>query len=499
MKLTSKLKSFFRKYRMWFIGLLVIALAIASYAYYRSQSNKLLDVASYNEFKDSINELEESESGGFTSQEELRTFIKSWADAHSLEYTEDKAGNIIFDKEAVKRKQNSTPTLVAVSMNYQTATSNASLLASAASIALSDVDSSRHTVVFFNDDQNLGTCYKSLSKKYLKGKPKVIYMDQGSSFYLSTNSFREVFSEVTVPAEREESTLDSAVKVKITGIDSGEIGPGISKQPDPISAVSTLLTRLKSKSTTCRLADISVETNGNMYPTGIEATFTMNSYAVGSFTGYIDKRIKAWDKSYGDNFENLEYTYEVIDDPEVMPATVYTAETTDALTSVLYTIQTGTYKYGKGDPLPEGKEVGDLYGINATTGITASDKSIKVSCITQGYNEMFTSRIINDNTASAELYGCKYDIKETIDEFVNDRDSLSRTFEQTYKKVNSKITPQSSLEMISDNYFTPCSLLAAKNANADIIHLRINPANAANIANTVLCYMKAKGNTSIFS
>lgn len=499
MKLTSKLKTFFSKYKMWFIALLVVALAVAAYAYYKSQSNQLLDVASYNEFKDSINELEESEAGGFTSQEELRTFIKSWADAHSLEYKEDKAGNIIFDKEAVKRKKNSTPTLVAVGMNYETATSNASLLAAAASIALSDVDSSRHTVVFFNDEQNLGNCYKSLSKKYLKGKPKVIYMDQGSSFYLSTNSFREVFSEVTVPAEREESTLDTAVKVKITGIDSDEIGPGISKQPDPISAISALLTRLKSKSAIYRLADISVESNGNMYPTGIEATITMNSYAVASFTGYIDKRIKAWDKAYGDDYENLEFTYEVIDDPEALPKTVYNAEATDAFTSVLYTAQTGTYRYGKGDPLPEGKEVDDLYGINCTTGITTSDKAIKIHFITQGYNEMYTNKIIHDNTASAELYGCKYNITETIDEFVNGHDSLSRTFEQTYKKVNSKITPKSSLELIGDNYFTPCSLLSARNSKADIIHLRINPSNAANIANTVLCYMKGKGNTSIFS
>ncbi len=494
-----KIKSLFNKYRPWIIAILVVALAVVGYAYYRSQSNKLLDEQIFSEFKDAINEMEETEAGGFTSQDELRSFIKSWADDHSLEYTEDKYGNIIFDRAAIKRKQNSTPTLVAVSMNYETATANASLLASAASIALSDVDSSRHTVVFINDEQNLGTGYKGLSNNYLKGKPKVIYMDQGSSFYLSTNSFREVFSEINVPAEREESTLDTAVKVKISGIKSGEIGPGISKQPDPISAISTLLTRLKSKSTTCRLADINVETNGNMYPTGIEATFTMNSYNVGSFTAYIDKRIKAWDKSYGDDYENLEYSYEVIDDPDSLPKSVYTEDTTDALTSVLYTAKTGTYRYGSGDPFPEGKDANDLYGINCATDITAGKKYIKISFITQGYNEMFTNRIINDNTAAAELYGCKYKINETVSEFVNDRNSLSRTIDQTYKKVNNKITSKSTLEMISDNYFTPCAFLAKKNENADIVHLRINPANAANISNTVLCYIKAKGNTSIFS
>lgn len=494
-----KIKSFIKKYRIVFILILIIALGLAGYAFYRAHSNKLLDRESFSEFRNSLNALETTEAGGFESQEELISFIKSWADEHALEYTEDKAGNIIFDRPAAGRKKNSTPTLVAVGMNYETATDNASLLAAAASIALSDVESGRRTLIFFNDEQGLGNGYKLLSRKYIKGKPKVIYMDQGSSFYLSTNSFREVLSEAVVPAEREDSTLDTAVHVKITGIRSGEINTGISKQPDPISAVSALLTRLKSKSAICRLADIKVESNGGMYPTGVEATFTMNSYAVGSFTSFIDKRIKAWDKSYGDNHKDLQFTYEVIEDEDSLPETVYTAETTDALTSVLYTVQAGAYRYGKGDPLPDGKKVDDIYGINCATDLVAKDDDIRIYYLTQGYDEMFTDRIIHDNTAAAELYGCEYRIDNTIEEFVNDRDSLSRTFSQTYKKVNSKITPQSSLELLNDNYFTPCSYLAAKNSDADIIHLRINPANAANIANTVLCYIKAKGNTSIFS
>ena len=74
------------------------------------------------------------------------------------------------------------------------------------------------------------------------------------------------------------------------------IGPGINKQPDPISAFSSLLSRLKSKSVDCRIADVEVGKNGNMYPVSIEATVTLNSYNLSSFTGYIDKRIKAWEK-----------------------------------------------------------------------------------------------------------------------------------------------------------------------------------------------------------
>ena len=494
-----KARSILKKIRIPLILLIIAAAAVTGYYIHKSQNNRLLDKESFTAFRDSLNELDESEDGAFGSQDELRSFIKDWADEHSLEYTEDDVGNIIFDKPAAKRKKNVTPTLIAVSMNFETAQDNASLLASAASIALSDVESGRRTVVFFDDERNQGKGYKGISRKYLSGKPKVIYMDQGSSFYLSTGSFREVFSEVVVPAAREESTLDTAVKVKITGIRSGLVSTNISKQPDPVSVVSALLTRLKSKSAICRLADIKVESNGNMYPSGIEATFTMNSYAVSSFTTYLDKRIKAWKKSYGDDFPDLEFTFEVIDDPEAMPDTVYTDETTDALTSVLYTLKTGTYKYSEGDPLPEGKESGDLFGINCAIDISASDETIRVNYMTQGYDEMYTNRILNDNTAAAELYGCKFKIIRTIPEFKNDQGSLSRVFAQTYKTVNSSIAPNSSLKSINDNYFTPCSFLADKNSSADIIHIRINPANAANIANTVLCYIKAKGNTSIFN
>ena len=447
-----KIKSLIGKYRIVLILILIIALAVAAYAVYRSQSNKLLKAYEYSHFKDSLTELSESSENGIESQDELRSFIEGWADEHSLDYKEDKAGNIIFDTSAAGRKKNATPTLVIVGMNYETAADNAALLASAASVALSDIEAGRRTVVFANDEKNLGNGYRSLSRKYIKDKTKVIYMDQGSSFYLSTGSFSETFSEAVVPAEREESTLDTAVKVKITGIASDEVGTGISKHPDPISAVSSLLTRLKSKSSICRLADIKVESNGNMYPTGVEATFTLNSYAVSSFTSYIDKRIKAWDKTYGSEFENIEFSYEVINDAGAMPETVYTADTTNALTSVLYTIKTGIYKYSDSDPLPDGKKAGELYGINCATDIETSDDEIKISFVTQAYDEMFTNRIIVDSTAAAELYGCTYKVNDTIDEFSNERGALARTFTQTYKRVNSKITPNSSLEMISDNY-----------------------------------------------
>lgn len=481
------------------IVLVLLAVLIAVVISVRiSKNTKLLDKDAYSEFMSAISEIEESEAGGFSDQQQLMSFIEQWADAHGLEYKEDKYGNIIFNKPAIKRKRNITPTLVAVSMNYETAVDNSQILAAAAAIALSKVESGRQTVVFFNDEQGLGKGYRGINKKYISSKSKVIYLDKGSSSYLSTGSFQQRMTEVVIPAKREKNPCDTAVKITISGIKSGLIGPGISNQPDPVSAFSSLLTRLKSKSVECRLAEVQIGSNGNMYPVSLEATITLNSYNLSSFTGYIDKRIKAWEKAYASDENNLVYSYEVIEDAEELPDRVYTAGTTDRLTGILYTIRSGSYRYTDSDALPEGKEAGDIYGINCITDIKSEKSNIIIPVIVQGVNDPFTERLLNDNKAAAELYKCTYSETGSIPAFVNDRNKLSRTFISTYDKVNDTSVAKSILNLTTDNFFTPCSYLQVKNSKADIIHIRTKGSAAPSIANTILCYIKAKGNTSIF-
>ena len=136
--------------KFWIALILIAALIVAGISIRRSKGTKLLDKEAYSSFRTALNEVFESEAGGFESQEELRTFIENWADENSLKYREDKYGNIIFNKPAIKRKRNVTPTLIGVSMNYETAADNIQILASAAAIALSDIESGRRTVVFFD-------------------------------------------------------------------------------------------------------------------------------------------------------------------------------------------------------------------------------------------------------------------------------------------------------------------------------------------------------------
>lgn len=478
--------------------LLLIAAAVAGVSFYRSRSTKLLDRDAYKEFKAAVEEAADSEEGGFADQDALAGLIEQWADEHSLEYLEDYYGNIIFDRPAADRKKNVSPTLVAVSMNSETAADSAQPLAAAAAIALSDVESGRRTVVFFNDEKALGEGFRWINDKYLTSKTKVIYLDKGKSSYLSASSFQQRQSEITIPAELEENSFDTAVRISISGIRSGVIGPDIIDQPDPFAALSAVLTRLKSKSVACGISDISIEQNGNMYPVSLDVTIALNSYNLLSFTSFIDKNIRDWNKEYGGSSEDMIYEYEVIDDEEALPEMIYDSETVGRLTGILYTVSSGSYEFADSDAIPEGHEAGDIYGINCMTGIFESYGSIKAEMVTQGVNDLFTDRICNDNKAAAELYECAYEQTDKTEAFINTKDSLERTFLSTYEKVNRRGTADASLPQDTDDFFTPCSYLAEHDSKADIIHIRMKGSDTARIANTILCYIKAKGNTSIF-
>lgn len=483
---------FFRKNRFLIIGALVLLCIVAAYSMYRASKTDLLNKSEMSALAKDIRQS--AEDGLFTEQSALSDYIKSWAVENGLEYKEDKSGNIVFTSAAVERKKKLSPTIVCVSYNYQTARDNARLLASAAMIAKAELNAGKKTVIFVNDDQNTGTGYLHLSKKLFRNKPKVIYMDYGSSSYLSNSSFGKKYSTISIKAGRYEPECDTAVKVHISGIDSAVIGTGITKHPDPVNALGTLLARLKSRSAIFQLADFEIGTNGNMYPVSMDATILLNSYAVSSFTKYIDKRIKAWEKSYGGDYENLSYTYEVITDPEQMPEKTYSRSATTRLTNVLYTLKCGVYKYEDTDTLPEGRSAGEIYGINAVTGMRAEDGWICVDLMTQAYDDDCMQKIMDDNTAAAELFECRIRETGTVPGFLNEKDSLFRTFRSTFFKVNGVTTASNVLDTAADNYFTPCSYLSEKNDNADIVHLRLNADQAQTLTNTILCYIAFKGN-----
>ena len=486
------MKKYLHSYKFWLIIIALLAVTGSIYTYHIVNRYKVLDRAVFNDFRNSVKSV--AESGGFESREQLSSFVTDWADKNSVEYKIDSHGNIIFDKAAIERKKNVTPTVIIVNTDYLTAADKPDLLASAASIAAADLNSGRKTVIFANNDNETDYGIKSLSKKLLKSKSKVIYMDYGSKAYVSVYSYAKSSSEIKIPAKTENNSLDSAIRIHIGGINTSVVGPDISKKAGLISELGALLARLKSKSVDFRVVDFEIVSYENMYPDSLDVTIALNSYSLSSYTKYIDQRVKDFDKNYGKSNPGLEYTYEVIENEEDIPKACYDAPTSDLLARILYTVNSGDYRFTENDVIPESKKANDICGINCMMNIEKQSDNIVLSLLSQGYDDTFLNRIVMDNHASAELNECIFKEIERTEAFNNEKNSLLRTFRNTYSKVYDT-SDNAELALRSDDRFTPCSYLHEKNEKADIIHLRLSDKSVVKLTNTIMCYIKSKGNT----
>ena len=477
------------------IVIIVLAIAVAiigTISVYRYNKIKLLDKAAY---KSLYTDLED-QSVQFHSQEDMQKFITRWAYNNGLEYSVDESGNIIITREAVSNKKNVSPTVIVVSYNYENAGNNSKSLSCAALTAATQLSSSKLTVIFVNNEKNDGSGYLALDPALFTDNTKVIYLDYGKSTYISDRSFGREEQTVSVPFSTSEVYCDTAVRINISGVKSDVINTNISKKTTPVDYLSSILTRLRSKSTICQITDLSVGNMGNMYPDSMEVTVLVNSYSLNSFTKYLDGRIEKFSDTYDEeDYPDASFTYEVIDDPEQFPETAYSDETRDALTTLLYTINNDVYRFDEEDEnIPEGYEVKEVYGINCANGIRVSDDSINVDISLQAVNDDYKALLTTDNANAAELSGCELSTVKSYDAYFNERTALAKTLKSTYIKVCDLSGIDISLDSDCDSYFTPMTYLSELNENMDMVHLKLAGETSRTLTNMLLCYIQTKGN-----
>ena len=486
-----RMRKLSRKNRIIIILITVIAALLIVIGIYKYNNIRVFNNSQYNELYKNL----EVDAESFDSQDDLRNYITDWGEKYNVNYKVDNAGNIIFSHKATARKKKVSPTVVVINYNYENAVGNRRSLASAFMVAATEMNSAKKTVIFINNENNDGSAYSALDPALIPSNAKVIYLDYGSKPYVSTRSFCQKDEQVIIDAAREDITCDTAIKINISGVKSDVIDAGISKHVNPINLFSTVLTRLKSKSTICQLADFQVENKGYMYPTGVTATILVNSYAVDSLTKYLDKRIEAFNKALEDDNPLCNYSYEILDNnSEDYPVDAYNKNTFDTLTTALYALKNGTYRYDESDDILDGYNEDSIYGISCIRQITSDDHTINIDVTSQAINENIMQQLNQDTAAAAELAGCRVVTMGELPGYDNNKDGLLNTLKSTYFKVSDLSGGDMRIESTYDTYFTPMTYLARINDKLDIVHVKESSKSTAVLTNMLLCYIKTKGN-----
>ena len=486
------MKNISHKAKIALLVITIIAIIISLLGIYKYQKIRIFDKTTYNELCKNL----EKDAVNFNCQKDLKTYITTWAEDNNLKCIVDDFDNIIFEKQASKKKTNETPTVFVVNYNYDNAVKNRKVLSTAAMLAYTDVNSSKTTVIFINNENNDGQSYENINHSYFPDNAKVIYLDAGKSSYISASSYRQEDQTVTIDAKKVPVSCDTAIKIKIEGLKSDCIDTNVTTQTNPIILFSTLLTRLQTKSTICQLANLKVGNRGYMYPSSIEATILLNSYSVDSFTKYIDKRIEKFEKNHDIESEpNVKYSYEIIEkSSDAFPKKAYSKKTLKSLTTMLFTLDSDTYRFNEEDMIPDGYEEYSIYGISSVRQIRTDKSNIFIDITSQAINKSKLSEILNDHSEAAKLSDCSIKTTKKLESFKNNKPGLINTLQKTYFIVNDLSGTNITLKEKNDTYFTPMTYLARINKNMDIIHVKEGSKANTIITNMLLCYIETKGN-----
>lgn len=428
----------------------------------------------------------------FNSNEDMAEYITDWANSLNLKYTEDSAGNIIFSPKRTRADAKDNA-VVCVSYNYKTAEKNAPLIAAAQYIAQSDIRTTKYNVIFFNNDKGDFGGYKNISKKYFPNNSKVIYLDYRDKSYASLKSFNETRASYAIKKNTSSSTCDSAVHLTIKGVQTDEVTSSISSQPNPITAFGTVLSQLESRASHYEISNLKVINEGNMFPSSLEVDILVNSYSLENLTEYLDKRSEAFVDKYEEDFPEIEYTYEVIEDDSKIPSRCYTEDVCKSINNIIYTFNNGTYRFDEDDDIPADYKEDDIYGINSIEQLRETDNMMYIDICTQALTDGYMKKIVSDNKTIASFSHSKYVENESCSAFSNNDESLYNQLNFTYIKVNDATLKNFIIKEKEDFYFTPCSYIQELNPKTDIIHLAVNEDSVNVITNTVLCYIDSLG------
>lgn len=470
-----------KKFIIFITILAVIVVSIASYGAH--QLSQRYNIADKRELNNMANEIA-SHQDNIKSTDEITKLLTDWCDVNNLKCTVDSNKNVILSSKASNHKDDTPASVVAMEYNAKTFQQDIYAYASAEYLATHGMNGSDVKIIFLYDDQNLHTGARNLSRKYIPKNSRIVLLSQGDSVSISRNSYATALQTISVPYRKTSRYCDSALRIRIGGLSAVAPSGSTLKQTNPISSLSTILTRLRTKSISFQLADLKVQNNGNMSPSGVEATILLNSYSMESVTSYLDDRIKDFEDDNKKDFPDSYYEYSEL---QTLPAYAYSDSATNKLSNFLYTVKSGAYRFDK-ENVPDGSKEGDLYGFNSIQNIYSKNGKLCVRLTTAAQDSRYLEQIVKENRAAASLSEVKLETEITDSPYRNSSSDLYQLIEDAYSKVNDTSTVDATIPEENDEAFTVMSFLASKRKGTDAVHVTTTDKAVARVMNALENY-----------
>lgn len=478
------------------IVLVAISIFVGTLAYQKLNNTKLVNKEDYKSFRTKLIEA----SPDFKNNEDFSNFIQEQTRKDNLLYITDAYGNIIVTKSAT---DNSAPTTVVVTdYNYKNAITSADALTAVHEVAASKTKSGSVISIFLNNEDNSHYGAKNINKSYIPTNSNVIYISNGKNLYISNASFASSMSDLSIPYSTETVNQNAGIRVKISGIKTDSPSSYISQQPDLFDKLYSVISKIKDKSVSYQIADLSLSNNGNMYPDSIEFTLLIDSYNLEAIQAYLDSQKEAFEKSTKKLFPDAGYTYEIISDESKLPKEAISTDTINSLSTFLYIAKNGNYRFEKEDKFPDKYEVGQVYATNTLEQLYVDGDTLHLTMNTTGLTNKYRDKAVQDISSAANLASLSVSTSDNIDVFENKDDTLSADLSNIYSNLNDKSAKTIAMPVKYDSKFTTASLLQGIQPKASITHINLDEDDiyaGIKITNTILNHINSYSKNSLFN
>lgn len=272
------------------------------------------------------------------TNEDVAEYLVNWGKNKSIKAFKDANNNVIFDFRGTKEHKEDKPTLFVTGFNCKNMELYNEPIVTMMTVAKNSSIHGKFRIIFSPELNGYNIGLKNLDKKYIYKDCDIFYLNQSGVSKLSnrTGEYRDI--EVAGRVVYKEPGYDTAYKVSLKNV---PVNFAYDKASDvnPIKTLGSILANFESNSILFELANISGGISSGMTPKSSTMTLVINEddeeKVEGKFQSYIEKFL---DK-YGEDYPEIEYTYEKVD----MPKRVLSRHSAEHIVSLLYTAHSGTY------------------------------------------------------------------------------------------------------------------------------------------------------------
>lgn len=408
-----------------------------------------------------------------TDQKSVAKYLINWAENKGIEVKSDRYNNVVFNLSPTEALESKAPVVIVCGYDYTSMESYISSMVSALTIAKNDQPHGPCKIIFISEEKGSVTSAESLSTQYFPDNAQVFYLADSSSSRVAhmTGGYEQY--TLSRGIKHIAPAYNKAYKITISGLPAQNFGSKAAHMPNPIKTLGNQLANFKSTSILFELASFSGGLDSNTIPSEASMTILINEDATAKLEKKLDNAIEKFYDKYQDKYPDVQYTYEVVETPK----TVISTEDTESIISLLYTAVNGVhYKDDNGN-------IASLANIGL---ITTENRLFRMEAAASSYNPELLAEIAEAYQTTGVLAGVEYKCNSQYEPYsVSENNG---TFEADFRSAYNDYK-STALENLNMPDFTPCGIIAKKNANMQMLILGVTERTKDNFTGGIITYL----------